>query len=566
MRPINLEKSILIVYSMDILKAFSLYDKEYPINIQGSVDEPLFQANQIASLLEMNNLRKSMQNFDETDKVVSRGNTPGGMQNITFLTESGLYKILAKSVKPIAKVFQNWMVNVIKELRKTGEYKLKEEHEIEKKLIRSHEQNDAKKKTHDTLMEFCKSKNVVYVCKLRDEHDDKIVIKIGSTQNIKERFSRIEYNYKMTPLLLNIFECESHTKFEKWIRNNELLKPLYFKITKQDGVDTRETFLVNEEQYDNIIKLMQREVKQFTKEDVNKLIELEEKRDSNEEKRRANIELERANIELEIKLEEIRTQREQIRLQIQKNNQVLENTIKLDEPVTDEKEDERDPEIPDNLFVKARENTRSPKVYQYDPETLEFIQAYDSIIAFVRNFHNSSGGALREAAKNNRIYKGFRWILAEREITDPPVPEPTVESRTQSIEFIAMIDIKKTNILEVFPTQRDAAKSRNLAGFTTISRAIKQGSISSGHYWNFFDKCSEEMKNAYLASNKLPEPHTKTNSTIVSQIHPVTGEEIKRHKSITEVIKKFQLSRNTLYKVSENGNVHNGFKWKVING
>ena len=122
---------------MDILKAFSLNDKEYPINIQGSVDEPLFQANQIASILEMNNLRKSMQNFDETDKVVSRGNTPGGMQNITFLTESGLYKILARSIKPIAKPFQEWMVNVIKDLRKTGEYKLKEDHEIEKKLITS---------------------------------------------------------------------------------------------------------------------------------------------------------------------------------------------------------------------------------------------------------------------------------------------------------------------------------------------------------------------------------------------------------------------------------------------
>jgi len=559
---------------MDILKAFSLNDTEYTVNIQGTIDDPLFQANQLALILGIKNISNSLADYSSKEKVIHPVSTRGGIQKVLFLTELGLYKIISRSIKPIAKPFQEWMVNVIKELRKTGEYKLKEEHEIEKKLIRSQEQNDAKKKTHDTLMEFCKSKNVVYVCKLRDEHDGKIVIKIGSTQNIKERFSRIEYNYKMTPLLLNIFECESHTKFEKWIRNHELLKPLYFKITKQDGVDTRETFLVNEEQYDNIIKLMQKEVSQFTKEDVNKLIELEEKRDSNEEKRRANNELERANneseranIELEIKLEEMRIQCEQIRLQIQKNNRGLENTIKLDEPVTDEKEDQydHDQEIPDNLFVKARENTRSPKVYQYDPETLEFIQAYDSVIAFVRNFHSSSGGALREAAKHNRVYKGFRWVLAERDLTDPPIPEPTVESRTQSIEFIAMIDIKKTKILEVFPTQRDAARSRNLAGFTTISRAIKQGSISSGHYWNFFDKCSEEMKNTYLATNKLPEPHTKTNSTTVSQIHPVTGEEIKRHKSITEVIKKFQLSRTTLYKVSENGNVHNGFKWRVIN-
>ena len=161
---------------MDILKAFSLFDKEYHINIQGSIEQPLFQANQIASLLEMNNLRKSMLNFDENDKVVSRGNTPGGMQNITFLTESGLYKILAKSVKPVAKIFQNWMVNVIIELRKTGEYKLKEEHEIEKKLIKANEHIIAKKNTHDTLMEFCKMKNVVYVCKLCDEKDEKFIL------------------------------------------------------------------------------------------------------------------------------------------------------------------------------------------------------------------------------------------------------------------------------------------------------------------------------------------------------------------------------------------------------
>jgi prophage antirepressor-like protein len=51
-------------------------------------------------------MRKSILNFDENDKVVSRGNTLGGIQNITFLTECGLYKIIAKSNKPIAKNFK----------------------------------------------------------------------------------------------------------------------------------------------------------------------------------------------------------------------------------------------------------------------------------------------------------------------------------------------------------------------------------------------------------------------------------------------------------------------------
>ena len=561
-----------IIYSMDILKAFSLYDKEYPINIQGSIDEPLFQANQIGKLLDMAKIQNQMSNFDDTEKVSRETCTLGGIQKVLFLTERGLYKILAKSVKPVAKIFQNWMVNVIIELRKTGEYKLKAEHEIEKKLIKANEHIIAKKNTHDTLVEFCKMKNVVYVCKLCDEKDDKFIIKIGSTQNIKERFVRINYNYKMTPLLLNIFDCENHTQFEKWIRNNELLKSLYFKITKNDGTEARETFLVNDEQYNNIIKLMQKEVKQFTKEDVDKLIELEDKRNINEEKkniiedkRRITAEIEnvteekrKQNIELEIKLEELRILNEK-----EKN---LENTIKISEYNTTIKPEEKQEEvnIPDDIYIKTRENTRSPKVYQYDPQTLELIKIYDSVITFTRHFHSSSGSALREAAKNNRIYKEYRWALSERNTTEIPTIEPTVESRTQSVEFIAMIDIKQTQILAVFPSQKDAAMARNLAGFSTISRAIKQGSISSGHYWNVFGHCSEEMRNTYLMSNKLPEPHIKSNGTSVIQINPINGEEIKVFKSITEVLKKFQMSRGSLNKASDNDEIHNGFKWKVI--
>jgi hypothetical protein len=38
---------------MDILRAFKLCGNEININIQGTIDEPLFQANQIGKILEM---------------------------------------------------------------------------------------------------------------------------------------------------------------------------------------------------------------------------------------------------------------------------------------------------------------------------------------------------------------------------------------------------------------------------------------------------------------------------------------------------------------------------------
>ena len=139
-----------------------------------------------------------------------------------------------------------------------------------------------------------------------------------------------------------------------------------------------------------------------------------------------------------------------------------------------------------------------------------------------------------------------------------------METRTQSIEFIAMIDIKKTKIMEVYASQKEAAMSRNLAGFSTISRAIKEDRVSSGHYWNFFDKCSQEMRDVYLSTRTLPEPHIKSNGTSVQQINPISNDIIKTYQSITEVLKKFQMSRGSLSKVSETGEIHNGFKWKII--
>jgi len=45
-----------------------------------------------------------------------------------------------------------------------------------------------------------------------------------------------------------------------------------------------------------------------------------------------------------------------------------------------------------------------------------------------------------------------------------------------------MIDIKKTRILEVYATQKDAVEARNMK-CNSFTRAIQQQSVSSGHYW-----------------------------------------------------------------------------------
>ena len=175
---------------MDILKAFSLLDTEYQINIQGTLENPLFQANQIGKLLGISNIRENLRDFSENEKGVSLTDTPGGKQEIIFLTEHGLYRLLGRSRKPIANPFQKWMVSVLKEIRINVIYKLQEEKEVDKQLY----QCKCELTTHKTLLKAYDKKNIVYICKFH-KVNDKFVIKIGSTQDIKERLGNISKSF-----------------------------------------------------------------------------------------------------------------------------------------------------------------------------------------------------------------------------------------------------------------------------------------------------------------------------------------------------------------------------------
>lgn len=542
------------MYSMDILKAFSLCDEQYPINIQGTIENPLFQAKQIGALLKMSNILTTITNYSNELKVYKDFVSLGGIQKTVFLTEAGLYRLLARSNKPIAEKFQLWMIEVLKEIRLTGQYKLKQQLEIDSKLI----YEKAKREIHNKILQLYHNKNVVYICKLKDENDYKFIIKIGSTQNIKERMANISNTYGVVPILLDVFETQHYIKLEKIIHSNESIKSLYYSITKLDGIIARETFVVNEEQYKNIITLVNHEITKLNNNQPNtkELLELQIKLNETAIKK---CQEETKKYELETILLEKKTELKQHT----ENTHTFENNISSEAQELENNE-ENNTEIITCNFVKRRFNTRSPKVFQYNKDNLELMNIYDCVIDVIRNIKGTSHSGLREASKANTIYKNCRWVLQDRDIVETPIPMPTVISSNKSIEYIAMIDIKRTKIMEVFASQRDAAESRNLAGFSTISRAIKQSSISSGHYWNFFDKCSQEMKDEFLSNNSLPDRFIKKNSKYVIQIDPITNKEIKIFKSITDVTLEFQLSHTTLKKVSHSNEIHKGYKWKIV--
>ncbi|EMS1340524.1 Bro-N domain-containing protein [Salmonella enterica] len=90
--------------------------------------EPWFVAKDVCAALELTNSRTALQMLDDDEKGVNLTYTPGGNQNMSIISESGFYKLIARSRKAttpgtFAHRFSNWVFReVIPSIRKTGAY------------------------------------------------------------------------------------------------------------------------------------------------------------------------------------------------------------------------------------------------------------------------------------------------------------------------------------------------------------------------------------------------------------------------------------------------------------
>jgi prophage antirepressor-like protein len=549
---------------MDILKAFSLLDAEYQINIQGTLEDPLFQANQIGKLLGISNIRENLRDFSDDEKGVSLTDTLTGLKETNFLTETGLYRLLGRSRKPIAHKFQKWMVTVLKEIRINGIYKLQQDKEIDKQLY----QHKCELSTHKTLLKAYDKKNLVYICKLK-KVDDKFIVKIGSTQDIKERLPNISKSFDcQEPLLLDIFENNNYKKFERKIQHTPEILKYHEKIIKKDGTVSRETYLINDEIYSVFINIINQIKIEFTPIDSKEIEELKIIQHDRQIKL-SELKLQQLQIELEMKKVELELQKYNS-LNLDDIKEVQREEINCDNSDTDEEIEDEITVKEEPNYVKQRSNgEKIPKIYQYNPDDLKKpINIYDSPSELERKLNYISLPALKRASQNNTIYKNYRWIYVNRNKTPPEQISDTIVTKFKSpeIRFIAMIDIKKTKILAVYASQKEAVQARNMK-CNSFTRAIQQQHISSGHYWNFFDDCSNEMKTEYLKNNELPEKLLSPIGVKIQKIDPITKNVIAVYNTKRDIVKKYQISHaklNQLIKNNSSDEIYNGFIWKSV--
>lgn len=85
--------------------------------------EPWFVLKDVCAVLGIGNSRMVFDRLDSDEKGVSQIDTPGGLQNVNIVSESGLYNVILRSDKPEAKPFRKWVTSeVLPSIRKTGGY------------------------------------------------------------------------------------------------------------------------------------------------------------------------------------------------------------------------------------------------------------------------------------------------------------------------------------------------------------------------------------------------------------------------------------------------------------
>lgn len=111
-----------------IITSFS-NDKFGNIRVCGAdTENPLFCAMDLCRALGYSNGRDAVAKHVDSEDVAKRDTlTKGGTQQLTFVTESGMYALILGSKLPQARQFKHWVTSeVLPSIRKTGSYSVEQ--------------------------------------------------------------------------------------------------------------------------------------------------------------------------------------------------------------------------------------------------------------------------------------------------------------------------------------------------------------------------------------------------------------------------------------------------------
>lgn len=545
---------------MDIVKAFNSNDLHTEIIIKGDVENPLFRASDIGIVLDISTIRSVIRDFNETEKVVLSTHTLGGLQDVTFLTEKGLYKVLFKSRKPIAEKFQDWVCEVIKELRLKGTYDLQQQ--LEQAKVEITQIEDKNKKEYDIqlakekilerekvlLKEFETIGAIFYIIKVKTFENGQYIVKVGESRiGIVNRYKEHKYKYDEC-LLLDCFLVNKSKDFETFIKENEFIRPS--KVTDLPGHEKeQELFLIGKNlSYKTLLNLVNNNTKYFN--------------DNNNEVKKLELELEILKLK-ENSLTQFNNDNENIKELLKMVNTLntkINNLEQINKTIL-EKLNSQQTKVVTGFSEPLV--TLGPRLQKINPETLQLIKVYETIAECMKENIEIKRPSINKAIEENTIYHGFRWLLVDRSF-DPNIIlniQPTKITRPQNLGYIAKLNKEKTEILNVYLDRKTAATENEYASSAALDNPVKNFTLTNGHYYVLYDSCEEELKEEFVIKNNSKEPILYKNG--VGQ-YDAENKLIQEFICKYDCIKSLHISDKTLERALQNNILYNGNYFKFL--
>ena len=544
---------------MDIVKAFNSNNLHTDVIIKGTKTDPLFRASDIGVVLEISNIRTSIMDFDESEKVVHSMNTLGGNQEVTFLTEKGLYKMLFRSRKPIAQRFQNWVCEVIKEIRLNGLYELQKEleqtknemsaiettknKEMEDKLIKQKELDNEK----FLLKQFNNAGNMVYIIKVKTYENGSYVVKIGESRiGITGRYNEHKSKYEEC-ILLDCFCVNKSKDFEYFLHSHSIIKPNIVK-NLQNHTNENELFLVGGNlTYKILLKIVNDNIDNYNYKVNELLIEIENLKLKNQENAMNTF----ANNDNELLKEIIHTNKillSKVNSLEQTNKEILHKLNAQQEKKIVTGFNQQLPHL-------------GPRLQKINPETLQLVKVYESVTEAMNESKHIKRPSVMKAVTECTIYCGFRWLLVERNL-DPNIIheiQPTKKTKVVNIGYIAQLDKDKTKIVNVYIDRKTAAHFNGYDSSSALDNPVKNNSLANGFYYTLYNNCDEELTSKFEEINGTPMLYKNG----VGQ-YDTNNNLIKEFECKYDCIKSLAISDKTLTKALTKNIPYNGHYYREI--
>ena len=410
--------------------------------------------------------------------------------------------------------------------------------EIEEKIIKQKELEREKV----LLNEYASAGNMIYIIKVKTNEDGTYVVKIGeSRKGITDRYNECKSKHKQI-VLLNCYPVDKSKDFESFLHNHSLIHPHKYK--KIEGHEKEnELFLIGTTlTYKSLLKIIDDNIDNYNYKIRELLLEnqlLKEKINSNQN-----------NINNDLISELIQTNKLLLNKinSLEKSNQEILNKLNSQQ----------------TKFVTGFNQqlpTLGPRLQKINPENLQLVKVYESVTDAMNENKQIKRPSIMKAIQANTVYCGFRWLLVERNL-DPNIIhsiEPTKETKTQNLGYIAKLDANKSEIINVYLDRKTAAQMNGYQSSSALDNPVKNGTITNGHYYILYNNCEEDLLSDFEEKNGSPLLY-KNGVGQFDSGNNMTNEFSCKY----DCIKELKMSDKTLTKCLKNNISYNSFYYKEI--